>query len=140
MLFATGILEAQTPANPYHQFSRKELSEVKSKYEDISKEYRDVQKSRQQLENAIKNYDNKLKRYSEHMEETEQRVDNGLGAYSADPKYLLATRQVSAANMSYNLQSTTLLSNITSQQLQLNAAAGNLTDKYTMLMKMKGKP
>ncbi len=139
LLLLAGIAKAQTPAPPpYHKYSRRELSEVKSGYESLSKEFKEVQKNRQALENALRAYDAKIKLFSDQMAALEQRVDNGLGAYSGDPKYLLATRQVEAARMSYSLQSIQLLSNVTNEQLQLNTAFGNLDDKYNTLMKMKG--
>ena len=66
LLFFAAMAQGQPPA-PYHKYSRKELSEVKTIYGHLTKEYNEIQKKRQALETALKDYDSRMKMFSEHM-------------------------------------------------------------------------
>jgi septal ring factor EnvC (AmiA/AmiB activator) len=134
-LFA-GMVQAQQPPG-YRKISKKELRELKSRYEQLDYEYKEIQKNREQLETTLKAYDAQMKLFTQHLGEVEQQMDNAGGTSPSDPKFLLSTRQVQAAHMSYNLQSIQLLANINNEQLQLSSSETAMHDKYTGLSKIK---
>lgn len=131
----SSALFAQEPA-PKH-YTKKELHELDTRYNDFQKNIRDIQKQREALESAMKAYDKTLKALAQSMEKTEEQIDFGSGVYSYDPNFIASTREVQATEMAYNLKSVDLLNEINSEHTQLTRVAEVMAEKYDKMKKIK---
>jgi hypothetical protein len=128
------IAQQQPPAKNY---SKAELHSLDISYTDLRKELSTVQKDRQQVENVLKAYDAKLKALSVSMQKTEEQIDFGSGIYSYNPNFSSTTQEIKTMEMSYNLKTIDLLSEVQRQEGEIIRAGQALESKYENMKKAK---
>ena len=122
---------------PPKNYSKSELHSLDISYSDLQKELSTVQKDRQQVENVLKAYDAKLKALSASMQKAEEQIDFASGTYSYDPNFSSTTQQIKAMEMSYNLKTIDLLSEVQRQQGEIVRAGQAVESKYENMKKAK---
>jgi septal ring factor EnvC (AmiA/AmiB activator) len=135
LIFVNFTIAQQQP--PPKNYSKSELHSLNTNYVDLQKELSAAQKDRQQVENTLKAYNLKLKALAESMQKTEEQIDFASGTYSYDPNFSSTTQQIKAMEMSFNLKSIDLMSEIQRQQGEIVRAGQVVDAKYENMKKTK---